>query len=746
MDLKLADHFLSRFSYNITTLQVFPTIIEGKARWPKVKGHYLATGEKGSSATSFKGSLSEQPFLDDLIVLQRQRMGVYFMVNEGDGLLHDHKIVRNSDAVTRLTALFVDTDSGDHKVLDNFLKGKNLKPHIIIESSPKKYHYYFLLADTPLPQVSKWKACQNLLSSLDPGFDSSMSDTGKVLRIPGFYHTKAKPFLIKPVFESAHPNYDLTYLYKLLGAEKVRVKESEKFTHPTTILKLGKRHEALSAFLGSLSNSTRDSNSLLNAGIGFAQRHFENPAEWSPKGSRFEELQRQVGFVLEEREKEELEHSLNLTTVTSVKGFKKLPDDFYLNAPGIVGEMVREICHYSAKPYPSFAFAASCALIGTLKAPYIRGKFQDTPPSTFFLCLAGTGRGKDFPRAMIAKVFLRLGFSPYLTQKFRSAQGFLKRMSKSNSIHLCLHDEAHHLFAQIRKGDTDYITAIKPHLLSLFSAANDSVYDAGAVITQSMEIPPLSYPVLNYCGFGVPKGFEESFQSQELNEGLLSRFLVLRDHQPVLPVSEDKAYIPSKFKFEIKLRELAAKLRQLSETAAMDAAKAGTPHIGRKFHRIPYDKDAFALWREYSIEDADFRNDGIPEMEDNLRSRLVEQAMRLAIILSDEVTTREIMQFSLTFVKACYENSAMHIASFDKGQGNKDLDDLVGFISTRMRLNAGPMQVGEFKYFRLRDSYSLNNTIKLATDLKLIKRIDNYRKPGINKGRTSTAYVLIDDI
>lgn len=750
MDFTIAQTFLDKFNYDLITIQVFPTLVNGKALWPRKGGQVIATGEPGSTAIAFSGALVKQRHLkSDLHILQRQRMGVYFMVNEGDGEFHGHKIVRNSHAVHTLKALFVDTDEGDPKKLKTFCRANKIKPHSIVESSPGKFHYYFFIEDTNATKenVFNWQSCQHRLASIDTNYDDSMADLGQVLRIPGFYHTKKKPFLIKEVYESKHPTYNLNEMFERLGAAHTPPRKGSKFNRPTKRVTKGARHEALTAYLGSLSNTLRDPESLLDAAVGFAQRHFQNPHEWLPGASREMELTDQVNYVLEERDKEELDQSIRLVEETQTQqGFKKLPDEFYLKAPGIVGKMVREICHYSAQPYPSFAFAAAASLVGTLKAPYVRGQYKDTPPSTYFLCLADSGRGKDFARAVVGRTFIKLGFKAFLTARFRSAQGFLKRLAKSNGIHLILHDEAHHLFAQIRKSDTDYITALKPHLLSMFSSANEPLYDAGAVVTQNIEIPAIPYPTINYCGFGVPTGFEDTFQSNELAEGLLTRFLVIRDHQTVLPLTNKNIQTPKKFKFEAYLREMSAKLRLVMETTLLDAEKKENASIDRKFVKIPMDDDAFKLWQEYSQKIADSRNSLGGDTLGVLQSRLVEQVGRLSVLLSDTVTTKEIVQFAITFVDHCYENIAMHAASFSKGQGNKDLDDLVSFVSDRIRITKEPMQAQDFCYFRIRDRHSLNNTLQLALDLQKIQKIDNYRKPGITKGRTSTAYIVTDSI
>ena len=737
------NEFLKAFNYELTTIQVFPdTKIEGKAVWNKKKGKILSNGAEGSTAISFDGAITSN-ILADLKILQPQRMGVFFMVNEGDGELHGHTLPRNQQAVRILKALFVDTDEGDRKTLDKFLKRINIKPHFVVESSPTKYHYYFLIEDTEATKQNrfKWLSCQTKFASLDSGFDSSMADVSRVLRIPGFYHTKNKPFKVRIKYASTHQRYDLNDLYDKMDAKTSPPRKGQSFDRPTGKLDAGRRHESLSAYLGSLSNTTNDPEVLRDAAIGYAQRHFKDSHGWLPGGDRAEELEDQINYVLKEREKEEVNETLEILDQVETENFAKLPDQFYFDAPGIVGKMVREICKHSVQPYPSFAFAAAASLVGTLKAPFIRSAYRNNPPSLYFLCLADSGRGKDFPRAALARVFIRLGFKSLFTQAFRSGPGWLRKLEKSQGIQLVLHDEAHHMFGQIRRSENDYITTLKPHLLRLFSSANEPVYEVGSVVTDNLKIGDIAYPTVNYCGFGVPTGFEDTFQQGELSEGLLTRFLVLRDHQPVMPMSEKDAVIPKRFEFEEDLRTLAQKLRLMLETAiiADDNPQEIKP---RKFVTVPFEPQALQELIRYSKFVAKSRNKTKNKGIDILQSRLVEQVNRLAVMLSSEIITLKTVKWCIKFVDHCYKNMAVHVEGFNKGQANKDVDDLVKFVAQRIKKTNKPMVHGDFRFFRIRRSNELQQTIDLAINLNLLHKKDHYRDEKAKHGRKGTAYIL----
>lgn len=127
---------------------------------------------------------STEPY-GELEALQRKGAGIFIMVNEGDGK------GRRTKNVIRIKAVFVDLDGAPlQPVFD-----AELAPHIIVESSPARYHAYWLVSDCPLDKFSV------IQKALAVKFDSdkSVHDLCRVMRLPGFYHLKnpIKPFLTK---------------------------------------------------------------------------------------------------------------------------------------------------------------------------------------------------------------------------------------------------------------------------------------------------------------------------------------------------------------------------------------------------------------------------------------------------------------------------------------------------------------------------------------------------------------------
>lgn len=139
------------------------------------------------------GTLAEHQA--ELTKLQQQGAGVFVMVNRGDGVVHKgKKTCRCAASVVAVRALFVDLDGAPLKpVLEA------LKPDIVAESSPGRWHAYWLTNDCPLEEFT---LRQKQIAERFSG-DPTVCDLPRVMRMPGFWHQKQEPFLTKLIGSEA---------------------------------------------------------------------------------------------------------------------------------------------------------------------------------------------------------------------------------------------------------------------------------------------------------------------------------------------------------------------------------------------------------------------------------------------------------------------------------------------------------------------------------------------------------------
>jgi hypothetical protein len=185
VDLEQACAFLARLGYGFT----FQTFDE--------------SGRQRKSLTrTLHGNLSEHA--DTLARLNVQGAGVFVMVNAGDGK------ARKASNVRAVRAVFADLDGAPLAPVRAF----DLAPHIIVESSPGRWHAYWLTDDLPLEQ---FKPLQQAIASRFAS-DPKVCDLPRVMRLPGFLHNKGEPFLSRVIEQHDMPRYPLAALVEAFGA------------------------------------------------------------------------------------------------------------------------------------------------------------------------------------------------------------------------------------------------------------------------------------------------------------------------------------------------------------------------------------------------------------------------------------------------------------------------------------------------------------------------------------------------
>ena len=172
-DLKQAEAFLHRLEPD--GQHTFQTFGEGSRKGDKALQRVL------------HGTLQQHG--KALVALNLQGAGVFVMVNAGNGIEHPGKTCRTKENVLRVRALFLDLDGAP---IEPVLKAE-AKPHILVQSSPGKWHAYWIVSDCLREEFTNKQ--KNIAARFNG--DPKVSDLPRVMRLPGFYHHKdpAKPFM-----------------------------------------------------------------------------------------------------------------------------------------------------------------------------------------------------------------------------------------------------------------------------------------------------------------------------------------------------------------------------------------------------------------------------------------------------------------------------------------------------------------------------------------------------------------------
>lgn len=142
---------------------------------------------------------------DYLQQVNSQGAGAYAMVNTGDGK------GRKNNNVRAITGIFLDLDgSSIEPVLEC-----PVKPHVIIQTSPKKFQTRWKINPVPVNDNNRDASCE-LFRRIQKGVaqrfggDKSVSGLCGVARITGFNNMKAEPFPVRIYRLNDLPEYSLS--------------------------------------------------------------------------------------------------------------------------------------------------------------------------------------------------------------------------------------------------------------------------------------------------------------------------------------------------------------------------------------------------------------------------------------------------------------------------------------------------------------------------------------------------------
>lgn len=179
-DFDQAARFLTRLD-ETAERWTFQTFDDNKAR------------KDSTLARILHGTLTEH--WQELCELSSRGAGVFITVNETNGK------GRKVADIIRVRAVFQECDRPG-------TPEPPLQPHIVVESSPGKYHRYLLVDGG-----NRFDLFEQVMARLvaDFGSDPNAKDRARVLRLPGFPHQKdpAKPWMVRIIHESGELHYSM---------------------------------------------------------------------------------------------------------------------------------------------------------------------------------------------------------------------------------------------------------------------------------------------------------------------------------------------------------------------------------------------------------------------------------------------------------------------------------------------------------------------------------------------------------
>ena len=133
---------------------------------------------------------SFKDLLPTLNALNEQGAAIFVTVNATDGK------GRKAENITRIRAIWQDDDVGYQGAFP-------LQPSIIVSTSPGKFQRYWLADDL---SMDDYKAVMRTMIEQYGSDKQAGTDTARVLRVPGFYHLKGEPYLVR-IIEASGKRY-----------------------------------------------------------------------------------------------------------------------------------------------------------------------------------------------------------------------------------------------------------------------------------------------------------------------------------------------------------------------------------------------------------------------------------------------------------------------------------------------------------------------------------------------------------
>jgi putative DNA primase/helicase len=159
------------------------------------------------------GSLEQH--LPRLTELNACGAGVFFTVNATD------LKGRGTANITKVRAFFVDLDGSP---LEPVLAAP-LSPHIVVQTSPGRFHAYWLVQNARLEDFSLVQKALIRTFHADP----SVHDLPRLMRLPGFNHSKAEPFPVGVIERRDVPPYEAA---EFLSAFDINLQTPQALAQP----------------------------------------------------------------------------------------------------------------------------------------------------------------------------------------------------------------------------------------------------------------------------------------------------------------------------------------------------------------------------------------------------------------------------------------------------------------------------------------------------------------------------------
>lgn len=482
-------------------------------------------------------NLSREQIMVELRKENEKNNGIFFCVNEIDRK-QDPQKQRTSKMLRNIRAIWADDDEMRPEPRRDF----PILPNAIVQTSPGKYHYYWI---TTTQNLEQWGNVMNGIATTY-NTDNNAKDLVRVLRVPGFFHHKHEAFQSIAYLGRKEP-YPWDEIINLFPSSTIsKPSKASNVTHENA--KFANFTEARTAII---------SGANYHGSIMWMLNHWVNCGIKSPDELKFMivDLLNQ-STVQDERWEARINNEyLALNIRDAIKFVKDNPinadivvptidiEQHQLNIgypPGLMGELCNEIYQMAPHPNEEVALMAGFALIaGIVGRTY---NVLGTGLNLYVALLADSGVGKanlknSINTALMMHCALEGGSSFKGSTRFTGPKALYEMLNLGLS-RVCVLEESG-LMSESTAGDQKGLTRV---MLDIYSSSGKGEFAGGENYSKAEQnVLVIPSPALTIAHVSTPLSYLRALKAKDATvSGDIARVWMMRTMRDKRPLNIDR--------------------------------------------------------------------------------------------------------------------------------------------------------------------------------------------------------------
>lgn len=239
-----------------------------------------------------------------------------------------------------------------------------------------------------------------------------------------------------------------------------------------------------------------------------------------------------------------------------------------LRPPGFVGELTEWINSQCLFRRENLAAAVAISTVGNIGGLRFKDVRDDVTANTIFLCVAGSGTGKEAILNAQTELMGAAGINAAIHGAIKSEQEMVRNILRHQAAYYLI-DEIGYIIKKLRTGTADYLKGVIPMIMSMYTKARSNFLISGdlkeemrsalqnqlsaaqnkidgnedphghysrlADYLRNEAIPSIDTgikePFLSIMGFTTPVSFHEQIDAESVMNGFINRSFIIQERE-----------------------------------------------------------------------------------------------------------------------------------------------------------------------------------------------------------------------